>query len=95
MKNVISPPAAKLEMMKASIRCLVLGLMSLLPIIGVGYALPGLWYSFVARRHERYFWNPAKPHRILGLICASFGALVWGAVDTILIYNICNNQINS
>ncbi len=93
MKTALTIPAAKLKMMKASIRCLTLGLFSLLPIIGVGYALFGLWYSFVARRQEKYFWNPAKPHRIAGLICAALGALVWSAVDTVLIYHAFNNYV--
>lgn len=90
-----SIPAAKIKMMKTSLRCLGFGLLGLLPLIGVPFALAGLWSSFSARRQEKYFWNPAKPHRILGLVCASFGALIWSAVDTILIYHVCNNYINS
>jgi hypothetical protein len=77
----------KLKMMKASIRCLTLGLLGLLPIIGAGYVPFALWYSFSARRKERLYWNPAKPHRIIGLICATLGGLVWGGVDTIWIYH--------
>ena len=89
------PASAKLKMMKASTRCLVLGLMSLLPLIGVPFALAALWASYSARKLERQLWNPAKPHRVIGLICASVGALVWSCVDTILIYHACNNYINS
>jgi hypothetical protein len=88
-------PAAKIKMMKGSIRCLTFGLLGLLPLIGVPFALAALWSSYSARRMERQFWNPAKPHRILGLICAAAGALIWSAVDTILIYHACNNYINS
>ena len=95
MKPVPTIAAQKIKMMKASTRCLVLGLMSLLPIIGVGCAPFGLWYSYVARRQERYYWNPAKPQRMVGLICAGFGALLWGAVDTILIYHACSTYIHS
>ena len=88
-------PAAKIKMMKGSIRCLTLGLLGLLPLIGVPFALAALWSSYSARRMERQFWNPAKTHRILGLICAAVGALIWSAVDTILIYHACNNYVNS
>jgi hypothetical protein len=92
--KTLSTAASKLKMIKESFRCLILGLMGLIPVIGVGYAIFALWYSFSARRQEKIFWNPAKPHRIIGLICASLGALVWGAVDTILIFNLCNNYVN-
>jgi hypothetical protein len=90
MKTEPTITTKKLEMIKASIRCLVLGLLSLLPVIGVGYAVFALWYSFSARRKERAFWNPARPHRVIGLICASFGGLVWGGFDTVVIYRIIN-----
>jgi len=87
--------AAKIKMMKASNRCLALGLLGLLPLVGVPFALAGLWASFTARKQERYFWNPAKPHRILGLISAAVGLLVFGLADTFLIYRAFNNYINS
>ena len=95
MKGVPIIPAVKIKMMKASLRCLVFGVLGLLPIIGVPFALAALWSSFVARKQERFFWNPAKPHRIAGFICGALGALIWSAVDTILIYHACNNYINS
>ncbi len=95
MKTAPSIPATKLKMMKGSLRCLTLGLLGLLPLIGVPFALAALWASFSARKKEKLFWNPAKPHRILGLICAAFGALLWSVVDTILIYHACNNYVNS
>jgi hypothetical protein len=87
--------AAKIKMMNASIRCLGFGLLGLLPFIGPPFAFTAMWSSYTARRHERRFWNPAKSHRIVGLICAAVGALVWCVVDTLLIYQIGNNYINS
>ena len=38
---------------------------------------------------------PLKASRMVGLVCATFGALIWGAVDTILIYHACNIYIHS
>lgn len=93
MKATPTIPAVKLKMMKASIRCLAFGLLGLLPIIGAPFAVAGLWSSYSARRQEKYFWNPAKPHRVIGLICAALGALIWSCVDTILIYHALNNYI--
>ena len=95
MKAAPTNAAVKLRIMKTSLRCLVLGLLSLLPIIGLGYAPFALWYSFVARRQERTFWNPAKPQRVIGLVCAAAGALIWGAVDTILIYHAFSSYVDA
>ena len=95
MKTDPTIAAAKLKMLNASVRCLVLGLLSLLPILGAGFALFSLWYSFVARQQERWLWNPAKPHRMVGLICALIGALVWSCVDTILLFYVCDSYIHS
>ena len=80
--------AAKIKMMKASMRCLVFGLLGLLPVIGLPFALAALWAVRPGTRQERDFWNPAKPYRFLALVCAAFGALIWSAVDTVLIYNV-------
>ena len=87
MKVEPNSPAAKLAMMKESMRCLVFGVLALLPIIGVPFALMALWSSCVASRRERQLWNPGRRHRIAGLLCPSFGALVWSVFDTILIYH--------
>jgi hypothetical protein len=93
MKND-SPAISRVKLMKTSLRCLVFGLLGLLPLIGLPFALAALWFSYSARRWEVMFWNPAKPHRILGLLCASVGAFVWGVVDTIIIYHAFNNYGN-
>jgi len=82
--------ATKIKMMEASLRCLVLGVLGLLPFIGVLFALAALAASYSARRLERQFWNPAKPLRILGLVYASIGALIWGGLDTVIIYRALN-----
>jgi hypothetical protein len=95
MKNTPAIPATKIKMMQASMRCLIFGMLGLLPIIGVPFALVGLAASYSARKYERYFWNPAKPQRILGFLCAALGALIWSAVDTIFIYHALNNYTNS
>jgi hypothetical protein len=80
-------PAAKIRMMKASIRCLVFGVLGLLPIIGLPFALGALWVSGQVRVKEKQFWNAARPYRLWGVVCAVVGALVWSVVDTLLIYH--------
>ena len=95
MKSTPTIPATKIKMMQASLRCLVFGILGLLPVIGVPFALVGLAASYSARKYERYFWNPAKPQRIMGLICAAVGALIWSAVDTIFMYHSLYAYTNS
>ena len=90
-----SLPATRRTMMEESIQCLTLGLLGLLPLIGVVFAPASLWCSYVARRKEYHLWNPAKPHRIIGLTCATIGALAWGIVDTIIIYHLVNRYTDS
>jgi hypothetical protein len=68
-------PAAKIKMMKGSIRCLVFGTLSLLPVIGVPFGLAALWLSGRIRAQEKLFWNPARPYRIGGAVCAAFGTI--------------------
>jgi hypothetical protein len=78
-------PAAKIKMMKGSIRCLIFGVLGLLPIIGLPFALGALWLSGRVQVKEKLFWNAARPYRIWGVACAVVGALVWSIVDALLI----------
>jgi hypothetical protein len=88
-------PAAKIKMMKGSLRCFIFGLLGLLPIIGPPFALAALWVSGRVRAQEKLFWNAARPYRIWGLVCAGWGAVIWSFVDTLLIYHAFNNYAAS
>jgi cadmium resistance protein CadD (predicted permease) len=88
-------PVAKIKMMKGSFRCFIFGLLGLLPIIGLPFALAALWVSGRARAKEELFWNAARPYRIWGVVCAASGALVWSLVDIFLIYRAFNNYAAS
>ena len=79
--------ADKIKMIKTSLRCLVFGLLGFIPFIGIPFALASLWLSFSARKMERNLWNPARPHRLGGLICASISLLNWSILGTILVYH--------
>lgn len=88
MNNI---PAAKIKMMKASIRCLVFGVLGLIPVIGLPFALAALWISGRIRLKERQFWNAARPYRICGVVCAALGTVLWGFVLAMLVYHATVN----
>ena len=71
---------AKIKMLRGSMQCFAFGLLGLLPIIGLPFALAALWISGSVRRREKKFWNAAKPYRLLGSICAAIGAIFWSGL---------------
>ena len=88
-------PTAKIKMIKGSARCLTFGLLGLLPVIGLPFALAALWLSGRVRVQEKHLWNAARPHRLWGVGCAALGAVVWSVVDAILILRACSQYISS
>jgi hypothetical protein len=84
-------PAAKIKMMKASLRCLVFGLLGLIPVIGLPFALAALWLSGQVRLKEKLYWNAARPYRIWGVVCAALGTLLWGFVFALIVYHAAVN----
>lgn len=93
MSNAAS--SAKIRMLKSSLQCFVFGLLGLLPVIGLPFAIAALWISGQVRAREKLFWNAAKPYRTWGVACAALGAVVWSVVDTLLIYHAFNNYASS
>jgi hypothetical protein len=85
-------PAAKIKMMKASIRCLIYGLLALVPVIGLPFGLAALWISGRVRKQEKLLWNPARPYRIFGVSCAAGGTLIWFIVVVLIVYHSVNNN---
>jgi hypothetical protein len=87
MKDLPTIPEAKIRMMKGSLRCFIFGLLGLLPIIGLPFAIAALWISGRVRVKEKQFWNAARPYRILGVVCAALGMIVWGFVVALIVYH--------
>lgn len=87
--------ATKIKMLKASMRCMVFGLLALLPLIGLPFAVAALWLSGQVRRQERQFWNAAKPYRLIGIICAALGTITWFLIGGLIALNaIANSDYN-
>lgn len=83
-----SHSAAKIEMLKASSRCLVFGMLALVPVIGLPFGLAALWISGRVRALEKQFWNAAKPYRLIGVMCGAVGTVLWAGILFIIFGNI-------
>ena len=84
-------PSAKIRMLNSSLRCFVLGLLGLLPLIGLPFALAALWISGRIRLQEKYLWNAARPYRIWGVVCAALGTVSWGFLLMLIIYTMATS----
>jgi len=78
---------AKIQMLKSSMKCFVFGLLSLLPVIGLPFALAALWISGRVRVKEKQLWNAARPYRIWGAVCAAAGTIFWGFILMLVLSN--------
>jgi hypothetical protein len=77
----------KIRMYERSLHCFIFGLLGLLPLIGIPFALAALWISGRARVQEKKMWNPARRYRIFGLLCAAFGTVVWSGILILIIFH--------
>ena len=84
--------AAKIKMLKGSTQCLVFGMLGLLPVIGLPFAVAALWISGQVRGAEKRFWNAGKSYRIIGTGCAAFGMVFWFFLISLIIYNVVFNS---
>jgi hypothetical protein len=77
--------SAKIQMLKSSLRCFTFGLLGLIPLIGLPFALAALWISGRVRVKEKLFWNAARPFRIWGVVCAAVGTILWLGILAIVV----------
>jgi hypothetical protein len=80
-------PSAKIRMLKGSLRCFVYGLLGLIPLWGLPFAIAALVISGKVRVQEKSFWNAARPYRIGGVVCAAAGTVFWGFILMLIIYS--------
>ena len=78
-------PSAKIKMIKSSMQCFAFGLLGLLPVIGLPFAIAALWISGQIRVKEKQLWNAARPYRIWGVACAAIGTVLWTGILIIVI----------
>lgn len=80
-------PAAKIAMIKGSVRCLVFGLLGLLPLIGIPFAALALVNAGQVRKREKQYWNVARMHWIGGAISAVAGFVISALTVAFFVYN--------
>jgi len=80
-------PEAKIRMLKGSMHCLACGLLGLLPVIGLPFAIAALVLAGKVRQQERRLWNAARPYRIGGVVSAAVGTIFWSFILMIVIFH--------
>jgi len=85
-------PSAKIRMLKSSLRCFVFGVLGLLPVIGLPFAIAALVVSARVRAGQRKFWNAARPYWIWGEACAAVGTVFWSFILIVVVYQVINNH---
>jgi hypothetical protein len=80
-------PEAKIRMFKSSSNCLVCGLLGLLPVIGLPFAIAALVIAGKVRAQERNLWNAARPYRIGGVVSAAVGTIFWSFILILVIFH--------
>jgi hypothetical protein len=68
-------PTSRIRLMERSLRCFVLGLCSLIPVIGSVPALMAIGNYFKVRSESGKEWNPARPYLVAGVCLALLGLL--------------------
>jgi hypothetical protein len=66
----------KVEMIERSLRCFACGLIGLLPVIGIPFALIAIGNFFRVYWGQRSIWNPAERYARVGLVCAVAGLMI-------------------
>jgi len=87
--------SAKIRMLNSSLRCFVFGLLGLLPLVGLPFALAALWISGRIRLQEKELWNAARPYRIWGVVCAATGVIFLAFAVVLVLVNAATNSAGS
>ena len=80
----------KLQMLDASRRCLIFGLLAWLPIIGIPFGIVALVVTARARAAEKQYWNAARPYRLSGEVSAALAVILWTFVLILIGWNLLN-----
>jgi hypothetical protein len=71
-----TPPRVRIEMIEGSLRCFTLGLLGLLPVIGLPMVIMALSQYRRVKQIRGDQWNPAGRYLRWGSICAGFAVVL-------------------
>ena len=69
-------PLDRIKMIQRSLRCFVCGLLALLPVVGLPFAIVAIGDFLRVNRGKDATWNPAARYARTGLVCAVAGLLI-------------------
>ncbi|HZM01975.1 MAG TPA: hypothetical protein VFC44_03040 [Candidatus Saccharimonadales bacterium] len=78
------PQIGKVEMIERSMRCFFLGLLGLVPVVGLPMAAMALHNYRRVALGQGALWNPAQRYLVLGGICARLGFTVFFLIPAII-----------
>ena len=67
------PPFDKVQVIERSLRCFAFGIIGLLPVIGMPFAVIAIGNFTQVKRREGSVWNPAGRYLGIGSLCATAG----------------------
>ncbi len=68
--------AERIHLIERSLRCFVYGILSLIPFLGLGFAVLALRLHFKTWAETGDGWNPARSYLLLAFCLAWLGVLV-------------------
>lgn len=87
----MSPPAPtqptmdKVEVIQRSLRCFTTGLLGLLPLLGIPFAIVALVNYFKIRRGFGTQWNPARQYLTWGITAALGGTFLTVVIMVVMV----------
>ncbi|HEX7654872.1 MAG TPA: hypothetical protein VF607_15290 [Verrucomicrobiae bacterium] len=84
----------KVVLIQQSINCGRYGCWSLVPVIGLGFAILTFWRFWQVKSLERNYFNPGKIRCRLGLLLACVSFWLWTALVVWKIYQLCFDESN-
>ena len=71
-----STPFDKVQVIERSLHCFTCGLLGLLPLVGLPFAIMALFDSFRITTRKANIWNPADRYLSVGTFCAALGLIL-------------------
>ncbi len=80
----MSGPQHRIRLIEGSLRCFALGVLSLVPLLGLPAAMLAWQEHARTRRQAGDEWNAAHRYLVLGYLLSWFGLAATGAFGTLL-----------